>query len=103
MPSITTAIIEYTRVCSPLISRLRTFAPAARGRIIVATPAAKMKVIAMSPRRRCTPVARYAGSMTDTQHGAKSATMPPRKAATTEVLNKSDDKWTLPYYYLSCY
>ncbi len=33
--------------------------------------------------------------MTDTQHGAKSATTPARKAAATEVLNKSEDKWIL--------
>lgn len=61
------------------------------GRMIVATPAAKTKVIPRMRLRRWKPLAKYAGSMTDTQHGASSATTPPKKAAITVLEVRSWD------------
>lgn len=59
----------------------------------VATPAANIPVAATIPARRPNPVARYAGSITDTQHGASSATTPPRNETSSAVPNST---WCMP-------
>jgi len=56
----------------------------AMGRMTVATPAANRKVIATSFRRFWNELAKYAGSITEMQHGANRAMDPATTAATTE-------------------
>src|SRR5579859_2777817 len=63
-------------------------APSAMGKITVATPAAKMKVIATSRRRFWKALAKYAGNMNEMQQGAKSAIPPATTAAITEPPKK---------------
>jgi hypothetical protein len=68
-----------TGVWCPEMSRLTPAAPRAIGRMTVPTPRAKTNVIDTSARRRWKLEAKYAGSITEMQHGAKSATAPARK------------------------
>ena len=54
-----------------------------------AVSAANIPVAAAIPDLRENPVAKYAGSITDTQHGASSATTPPRNDVSSAVPNKT--------------
>lgn len=57
--------------------------------MMVAMPAANTSVIAASWVRRWKLVAKYAGSITEIQHGASRATTPPRNAVITVPDNSS--------------
>ncbi len=72
-----------TQRCCPTRNREITDAPRPTGRITVAIPAANTSVMPTSCTRRWKLVAKYAGSSTEMQHGASSATSPPRKAVIT--------------------
>ena len=61
----------------------------------VATPAKKMAVIATSTERLRKELAKYAGSMTEMQHGANSATTPATKAAKADPPKKRPVSITL--------
>src|SRR5450755_4088531 len=65
-------------------------APAVSGQTTVATPTVKTAVRA-AVRQRLAPVtlARYVGSITNAQQGAKKATMPARKAARAEPVRSA--------------
>ena len=52
-------------------------------------PAANTPAATAIPVRRENPVAKNAGSITDTQHGASSATTPPRNDVSSAVPNKT--------------
>src|SRR4051812_4592098 len=80
---------EKTSACWPEISRLSRLAPSAIGRITVPSPAAKTSVIPTIRARRWKVEAKYAGSITDTQQGASSATPPPRNDAKIVVDNNN--------------
>src|SRR5229473_1359248 len=79
--SINPAPTRNTSRWSPMMKREITDAPRAMGMMMVATPSPKMNVMATSARRWRKVVARYAGSITEMQHGAKSATTPATNAA----------------------
>lgn len=64
-------------------------APSPMGTMMVATPAPKARVPATTRPRERKPVAKYAGSITEMQHGASSATIPPRNDASSVVPNNS--------------
>ena len=82
--------MEKISVCWAANRRLTALAPSAIGRITVATPAANTQVMATIPRLVRKVEAKYAGSITDTQHGARSATTPPRNEASSVVdINRS--------------
>lgn len=86
---VSTPPMENTHGCPPSNSRLIAVAPSPMGRIKVATPAPNTTVAGTTPPRCRKPVARYAGSITDTQHGASSATVPPRNEASSVVPTSS--------------
>jgi len=62
---------------------LTALAPRAIGRITVPTSAAKTNVRPTICRGRRRPLAKYAGSITDTQHGASRATIPAMNEVST--------------------
>lgn len=73
-------------VCHRWNAAANADAPSPIGTITVATPAANTTVPATTPAGRRNTVARYAGSITDTQHGASSATTPANAEVSSALL-----------------
>ena len=77
--------MEDTTACSSRNRRLSAETPRPMGRITVPTPRANTSVMATMCVLLRTLEAKYACSITEAQHGADSATMPPRKDARSVV------------------
>jgi len=84
-----TPITANTAKCWPASRRLIAEAPSPIGRITVPTPMAKTSVIARMRERRAKVAEKYAGNITETQHGASRATTPPKNAVKIVPLSTS--------------